>query len=82
MPFGYGDGCTGWFDGFWRHCCDAHDKAGLEAVTVFDWWQASKDLEDCVAAAGAPLMGFIMAAGTAVFGLVLFWLRRASDAKR
>lgn len=66
------DGCTMWFDGNWRECCDAHD---LAYAVHFDKFQADIALGWCVAQHGHPVIGLIMFAGVAVFG-VIWWARR------
>jgi hypothetical protein len=59
------DGCTHWFDGTWRHCCEAHDLAySVGAVTL----QTHIDLGTCVVhAGGGLLMGIAMAVATAIW---------------
>lgn len=67
-----GDGCTLWFDGVWRSCCDAHDLAygaGVDKVI------ADIDLARCVAGTGHGGMGLLMLAGVTIFGW-LFYKRR------
>lgn len=62
------DGCTHWFDGTWRHCCEAHDLAYFtDSVTL----QSHIDLGVCVAqTSGGPAMGLLMAIATAIWWLV------------
>lgn len=63
------DGCTGWVDGVWRHCCDAHD---LAYASGFDKFQADLALQECVAATGNPVMAFIMLVGVSLFGWIFY----------
>lgn len=67
------DGCTYWFDGTWRHCCEAHDLAyATETVTL----QSHLELGLCVAqTSGGAVMGAIMALATTVW-----WVARRSRA--
>lgn len=61
------DGCTYFFDGDWRHCCDAHDAA-YASHTVSAW--SHVDLGLCVAqTSGGPVLGAFMAAAT-----LLWWI--------
>ena len=55
------DGCTGWFDGTWRHCCEAHDAAGVSL-------ESNLELARCVAER-SPGMAAIMLIGTSTFGI-------------
>lgn len=59
------DGCTLWFQGNWRHCCEIHDAEYFEG---FDKLQSDLNLMSCVADAGWPLMGLIMFIGVSIFG--------------
>lgn len=63
------DGCTLWFDGAWRHCCEAHDLAyETNAVTL----QSHVELGQCVAQTdGGLLMGVVMMIAT-----TLWWLAK------
>lgn len=76
-----GDGCTGWFDGTWRGCCDAHD---LAYAMQLDRLQADIALGWCVAQHGHPVMGLLMLVGVAAFGGALYALagRRAATTTR
>lgn len=68
-----GDGCTGWFDGSWRHCCDLHDLAyslGVDKLT------ADLDLFECVVNAGHPVIAGIMLIGVVLFGWLFYRRRR------
>lgn len=68
IDIGGGDGCTNWFDGTWRHCCDAHDAAYAAGTVSL---QSHLDLGACVAVtSGGPLMGALMAVGTALWWIV------------
>lgn len=77
-----GDGCTNWFNGDWRACCDAHDYAYAHAVTVLDKVLADEALRRCVAMAGSGdlwhwLMGLVMFAGVSIFGwFYVRWQKR------
>lgn len=63
------DGCTYWFDGDWRHCCDVHDYAyAMDTVSL----QTHIDLGLCVAGtSGGIIMGIIMA-----LAAIVWWLLR------
>jgi len=63
------DGCTMWFDGIWKHCCDAHDIAWYEGQ---DFFSSNFDLAMCVAETGRPVMSFIMFVGVTLFGGIWF----------
>lgn len=65
----YDDGCTFWFDGDWRQCCEAHDQAYLDGtVTIATHFE----LGACVAqTSGGLTMGLAMCAATA-----LWWILR------
>lgn len=65
-----GDGCTGWFDGTWRYCCDIHDGAYLEQVSKF---QADWDLFICVTNHD-PVAAILMFIGVTLFGWI--WYRK------
>lgn len=68
------DGCTDWFNGWWRQCCDVHDLAYGHQVPKFD---ADWALMTCVAHLGAPVMGFIMFCGVSLFGFLFYpWVKR------
>lgn len=67
-----GNGCTLWFDGVWRQCCDLHDLAYAAGT---DKILADLDLARCVAQTGHGTMGLIMLAGVTFFGW-LFYRRR------
>ena len=67
------DGCTLWFNGDWRQCCDWHDfqyATGIPKVT------ADLDLAACVAHTGHGIMGLIMLAGVTLFGWLFYRKRR------
>lgn len=59
------DGCTFWLQGWWRHCCVAHDAAYANGVNKFI---ADEALRICVDQAGAPIMAWIMFIGVTLFG--------------
>lgn len=67
-----GDGCTGWFDGTWRICCDAHD---LDYSLGVDKLQADWALFQCVAPHD-PISAFLMLLGVTLFGWI-FYRRRS-----
>lgn len=63
------DGCTFWFDGWWRHCCDQHDQAYLDGTVTL---QTHIDLGQCVAqTTGGLAMGLLMMIATTVW----WWLK-------
>lgn len=64
-----GDGCTLWFDGNWRHCCDVHDVA---YTTSSGKLMADFDLAVCVAQTGHPGIALIMLAGVTLFGWIFY----------
>lgn len=71
--FGPGDGCTLWFDGVWRHCCDVHDIAyeiGADKAV------ADLELAVCVAKTGNAGMAFLMLLGLTLFGGIFHRRRR------
>lgn len=68
----FGNGCTGWFDGVWRHCCDAHD---LDYALGVDKLQADLALAACVTDTGHPIIALVMLAGVTLFGW-FFYRRR------
>lgn len=76
-----GDGCTGWLDGWWRHCCAAHDQQYLDRA---DKIIADIDLFTCVATSGTVwwqhlLSGAIavtMFAGVSIFGWLFYKSRK------
>lgn len=69
------DHCTGWFEGWWSHCCAAHDDAYRSGGYILDKLVSDVALGVCTAMThGDPLsigIGAAMAVGTALFG----WLR-------
>jgi hypothetical protein len=69
----YNDGCTLWFDGVWRHCCEAHDQAYLDqSVTLM----THVDLGVCVVQASGNLtVGIGMAAATCLWWIIVHKLR-------
>jgi len=69
-----GDGCTLWFNGDWRACCDAHDAAYAVVSAPLDKVIADLDLARCVAETGHGLMALVMLAGVTLFGW--FFIRR------
>lgn len=74
------DGCTLWFDGSWRHCCDTHDAAYAAGTVDLT---THLDLAACVAATGWPLIGLIMGAATAIWWVVRYRIgRRRSEGGR
>lgn len=67
------DGCTLWFDGVWRACCDAHDVA----YSAFaDKVQSDLELALCVARTGHGAMALIMLAGVLAFGWLFYPRKR------
>ena len=70
------DGCTGWIDGVWRHCCDAHDIAYSSG---FDKFQTDLELAVCVAQTGNPIVAVLMFLGVTIFGW--FWYLKAKRTK-
>ena len=71
MPEFKGDGCTMWFDGVWRACCDAHDFAYTYGANKI---LADLDLATCVAKTGHGAMGLVMLAGVTIGGW--YWWHR------
>lgn len=72
-----GDGCTDFFNGDWRACCDAHDYAYAHASTVMQKIAADGALFQCVWHTGQGdvwhlLIGLIMLVGVSIFGW-FFW---------
>lgn len=67
------DGCTGWFDGNWRHCCDAHDIAWAQGA---DFFGSNIDLAVCVAQTGNPIVALIMLAGVTFIGWILYYSKK------
>ena len=51
------DGCTGWFDGNWRHCCDIHD---YNYYILNDKFLSDIDLMVCVLQTGNGVMALLM----------------------
>ena len=76
------DHCTGWFEGWWAHCCAAHDVVYGTAAELADKIKGDFDLWGCVASTG-PVGAVI---GTAMFGAVstfgLYFWRKARKDKR
>ena len=64
------DGCSYWFDGNWKHCCDLHDLAYIYSTGKLE---ADWELFQCVAGTGNPIMGFIMFIGVSLGGWI--WYR-------
>ena len=63
-----GDGCTHWFDGDWRHCCDAHDAAYDTGLVTL---QIHVELGQCVAqTSGGLVLGVLMMAATSIWWLI------------
>jgi hypothetical protein len=68
------DGCTSFWDAWWRACCTLHD-----ALT---WWrpdgvtnaEAIQAMTDCMTSLGAAGFSGVAAAGLVVFGWI-FWRR-------
>lgn len=67
------DGCTLWFDGAWRHCCDAHDLAYSQFA---DKLQSDLDLALCVAKTGHGAVALVMLAGVLLFGWLFYPKKR------
>lgn len=66
------DGIPTWLGGKgneWINCCQIHDHSPQNFDTAME-------LGACVANGGYPLMGFVMAAGVAVFGPVYLAIKR------
>lgn len=61
------NGCTGWFDGTWKHCCDVHDIAYASGA---DKLVSDFELAKCVAETGNGWMAFIMLIAVVLFGWV------------
>jgi len=61
--------CTGWWDGVWRACCDAHDAAYQAGLPKFP---ADFELFRCVWDTGHPVNATIMFVGVLVFGLLFY----------
>jgi hypothetical protein len=70
------DGCTWWFDGWWRECCDRHDSAYLtDSVTLF----THVDLGICVLETAPSMIAFVLAimiATLMVVGTAAWWTLR------
>lgn len=78
------DGCTHWFDGWWRHCCDAHDLDYINDTVSF---MSHFNLFACVAES-APVwwltwasiaIGFIMFIATLLWWIFKKALTRKKD---
>jgi hypothetical protein len=54
---GFGDWCSGWFDGTWGHCCAIHD---IMYSLQYDRIPADIALGSCVARNGPWWMGVLM----------------------
>lgn len=67
-----GDGCTLYFDGVWRHCCDMHDLA--YSLGTVDKLAADWELFQCVAATGNIWHAIVMLAGVTLAGWI-WWLK-------
>jgi hypothetical protein len=61
--------CTGWFDGYWRQCCDLHDLAYAIGAPKM---QADFDLASCVAQSGHAGIAVLMLAGVTLFGWIFY----------
>lgn len=77
------DGCTGWFDGSWRTCCDVHDAAFLAGQGWPEFFEANWGLAQCVAATGGWPIAAVMLAGVTLVGAPFYWRgKRAKKVKR
>lgn len=74
-PDAVGDGCTGWFDGSWRACCDLHDLAYAIGA---DKLQADWALFQCVLP-HSPINAVLMLAGVTLFGWIFYRRARRAD---
>lgn len=54
------DGCTGWFDGDWWECCEAHDLDYWYGGSYFDRQYSDAKLARCVARKGHPVHAWLM----------------------
>lgn len=60
------DGCTGWFDGFWKDCCIEHDVAYAQGGSRGNRRFHDRVLRECVYVTvrdrtESPLLGSLMA---------------------
>lgn len=67
------DGCTGFFDGVWRHCCDIHD---IDYTLGVDKLFADLKLAACVADTGNPVIAIVMFLGVSIFGGFFYFRHR------
>ena len=65
---GVSDGCTLFPDGDWRPCCAAHDYWYAKGGGYQERLEADRDLRDCVADGGRPVVAWIMYAGVRLGG--------------
>jgi hypothetical protein len=63
------DGCSWWFDGCWRECCEIHDYEYCKGGTKEERKLSDKRLRDCVASKGHKVVAYIMYIGVRVFGM-------------
>ena len=68
------DGCTLAPDLWFRPCCEAHDRAYWQGGAPEDRLRADQALRDCLAASGAPILGFVYWAAVRLAGHH-FWPR-------
>ncbi len=59
------DGCTGWFDGYWRDCCEEHDVLYEQGGDRSERYFADLLLRECVferikSRTESPLLGSII----------------------
>lgn len=77
------DGCTFWFDGWWRSCCDIHDQAYLDntvdIITHIDLGLCVINTSPSLFLTGlAIVIGSIMTLATLIWWLVRHKLIRPS----
>lgn len=68
------DYCTGWFEGWWAHCCQAHDLAYAEQLPRL---VADQALQQCVAGtlpafAQNPIVVTVVTGCSVVIGAGMF----------
>lgn len=76
------DHCTWFPEGWWAHCCDAHDADYLAQIGK---WLSDSGMWQCVAQSGEPWMAAIsaavasvMLAGVTMFGRRFYTSRKAA----
>jgi len=65
------NGCTFYFDGTWKSCCDAHDVAFTLGGNVVDMLHANWDLVNCVNQY-STLNAIVIGIGVTVGGWLVF----------